>query len=128
LPETPLVVVMGQQFTGVTMAYTTSVNGSGGWARAPFLPANSLRTPAQFDLDLRLTRSIPVTERIRVLLFGEAFNATNTQRDTSVQNIAYTATTGAIRAVPGVGNGTGSFAFPYGTQARRLQVGVRIVF
>ena len=33
-PVTPLVLVSGQQFSGITMQYTTSLDGSGGWNRA----------------------------------------------------------------------------------------------
>jgi len=128
LPATPMVAVMGQQFSGVTMAYTTSLNGSGGWARVPFAQVNSLRAPRQSDLSARVSRTIRATERINVMLLIEAFNALNSQQATSVQTLAYTATSGVLRPVAGVGDGIGSYGFPYGTNARRAQVGLRIIF
>jgi hypothetical protein len=65
LPETPLVLVNGQQFTGVPMIYTNSLNGSGGWSRVPFQPVNSLLTGPQYNIDARITRDIPIRERIK---------------------------------------------------------------
>ena len=39
---------------------------------------NSLRGPGDTDLDLGVSRSFPITERVHFELRGEAFNATNT--------------------------------------------------
>ena len=46
-PVTPLVVVEGQQFSPITMDYTTSLNGSGGGNRVPFDDDNSLTTGSE---------------------------------------------------------------------------------
>jgi hypothetical protein len=126
--ETPMVIVSGQQFSGVTMVYTTSLNGSGGWSRAPFLPVGSLLTGPQYDLDARLSRTIPITERVKATLMFEAFNGLNHQYNTSVNNIAYTATAGVLKPVPLLGAGNAADGFPYGTNARRAQVALRITF
>jgi hypothetical protein len=128
LGKTPLVMVSGQQFTGVSMVYLDSLNGSGGWSRAPFEPVNSLPTGPQYDVDARLTRNIPVTERVKVQLMFEAYNLLNTQYNTSVNTIAYLATAGVLKPVPGVGVGNGANGFPWGDNARHLQVALRIVF
>jgi Carboxypeptidase regulatory-like domain/TonB dependent receptor len=128
LEKTPVVAISGQQFTGVSMVYLDSMNGSGGWSRVPFEPVNSLPTGPQYDVDARLTRNIPVTERVRAKLMLEAFNLLNTQYNTSVNTIAYLATAGVLRPVPGVGVGNGANGFPWGDNARRLQVALRIVF
>ncbi|PWU07436.1 MAG: hypothetical protein C5B51_10060 [Terriglobia bacterium] len=136
---TPVVTVEGQQFSGITMAYTSSLNGSGGWARVPFLPIDNLKTGPEYNVDARLVRTIPVTERIQVRLMFEAFNAFNTQYNTSVNTIAYTAMglppgvttgtrSGTLVPAPGVGNGIASHGYPDGTNARRAQVALRIVF
>jgi hypothetical protein len=128
LPETPMVVVSGQQFAGTTMSYTNSLNGSGGWSRVPFEGVNSLLTGPQYDVDARLTRQIPITERIQARLMLEAFNLLNTQYTTSVNTIAYLATSGVLKPVPGVGAGNAAGGFPWGDNARRAQVALRIVF
>jgi hypothetical protein len=128
LEKTPVVAISGQQFTGVSMVYLDSMNGSGGWSRVPFEPVNSLPTGPQYDVDARLTRNIPVTERVKVRLMLEAFNLLNTQYNTSVNTIAYLATAGVLKPVPGVGVGNAANGFPWGDNARRLQVAIRIVF
>ncbi len=126
--ETPLVQVNGQQFLGVTMAYTSSLTGMGGWSRAPFLPASSLPTGPQYDVDARISRAIPVTERIRARLMLEAFNTFNTQFTTSVNQVAYVATSGVLHPVAGLGAGNAADGYPFGTNARRAQVALRVEF
>ncbi len=128
LPETPIVLLSGQQFTGVTMLFPTSLNGSGGWSRVPFEQVNSLLTNRQYNVDARLTRDIPFGERIKARLMLEAFNALNTQYNTSVNTIAYLATSGVLRPVPGVGVGNAADGSPWGDNARHLQVALQIVF
>jgi hypothetical protein len=120
-PVTPLVLVNGQQFSSITIAYTNTLNGSGGWARVPFQMIGSLNTRKQYNVDARLA--------------FEAFDAFNTQYNTSLNAVAYTATptappagavsgpmTGVLRPVSGVG--TGNIA----SDARRCQVAFRVVF
>lgn len=134
-PETAVVAVAGQQFSGVTMAYTSSLNGSGGWARVPFSPIGGLHTGAQYNVDARISRSINLREGVRAVLMFEAFNAFNTQFDTAVNTIAFTATptspptgavngpaTGILRPVPGLGAGIAA------GPARQCQVALRITF
>jgi hypothetical protein len=128
LPQTPTVIVNGQQFTGVTMAFSTTLNGSDGWNRVPFEAVNSLRLDHEYDVDARITKILPFTERIRGLLMFEAFNALNQQYDTTMNTIAYSATSGVLKPVPGVGLGTSSYSPLYGTNARRAQVAFKVVF
>ena len=128
LGETPLIEVNGQQFTTATMLYLNSINGSGGWARAPFLPVNSLPTGQERVVDARVTRTLPFTERVKGMLMFEAFNVLNSQFNTSVNTIAYTATGGVLRPVPGVGLGNAAFGFASGTNARTCQLAFRLVF
>jgi hypothetical protein len=128
LGETPIVDLSGQQFTGTTMLFPNSLNGSGGWSRVPFQPVNSLLTGPEYDVDARLTREIRFTGRIQARLMFEAFNALNKQYNTSVNTIAYLATSGVLHPIPGVGAGTGADGSPWGDNARHLQVALRIVF
>jgi hypothetical protein len=128
LHETPIVVVSGQQFSGVTMSYTNSLSGSGGWARVPFLPVGGLLTGPEYDLDARVSRQIPITERVKASLMFEAFNVLNHQYTTSVNAIAFTATAGVLKPVPLLGAPNAADAFPYGSNARRAQVALRITW
>jgi hypothetical protein len=140
LYATPIVIVQGQQFSGVTMPYTSSLNGSGGWNRVPFMPIGSLPLGTQHTVDARISRSFPITERIKAVALFEAFNVFNSQFATSVNTIAYTAfaplaaglsngtRTGVLTPVTGLGQGTAGSGYPDGTNARRAQVGVRILF
>ncbi len=128
LPQSPLVLVTGQEFTGVTMLYTSSINGSGGWARAPFVAVNSLTMGSEYNLDARVSRTLDFGDRVKVTVLAEAFNALNKQYNTGINPIAYTATSGVIRPVPGGGVPNAANGFPYGNNARSAQVGLRVVF
>ncbi len=126
--EPATATVSGAAFPGVTLAYTSTLNGSGGWNRVPFLPVNSLSTSAEYRVDARITRTLPFSERVRGYLMFEAFNVFNTQYNTSVNTTGYTSSGGVLKPVAGVGTGNQSNAFPDGTDARRCQVALRITF
>ena len=128
LPETPIVIVNGQQFLGLSMTYTSSLNGSGGWSRVPFDGVNGLLTGPQYGVDARLSRQLPITERVKATLMLEAFDMLNTQFNTSLNTIAYQATSGVLRPVSGLGLGNGAAGFPWGDNARHVQLALRIVF
>jgi hypothetical protein len=136
LPETPIAITNGQQFANsvnnttaaITMLYVNSLNGSGGWNRVPFEDVNSLRNSAQYVVNARIAKVLPFTERVKGIIMFEAFNVFNNQYSTSLDTIAYTATLGVLKPVPGVGSATAADGYPYGTNARRTQVSLRIVF
>ncbi|WP_321474038.1 carboxypeptidase regulatory-like domain-containing protein [uncultured Paludibaculum sp.] len=115
------------QFSGINLAYFT-LNGSGGWNRAPFLPVGDLDIDRVFRVDARIVRSLPFSERVKASLMFEAFNAFNTQYNTAVNTTAYAAAAGIIKPLANVGNGTQSQGFPDGTNARRMQVALRLTF
>jgi hypothetical protein len=58
----------------------------------------------------------------------EAFNVFNTVYDTFVNTQAYAASNGVLNPVSGLGAGNQSQGFPDGTNARRAQVSLRVVF
>ena len=128
LPETAVVQVNGQQFSGITMVYTNSLSGTGGWNRMPLDQINALSTGNMHPVNARLTRNLPFTEKIHGELMFEAYNAFNSQFNTSVNNVAYVAQSGVLKPVTGVGDGNTSWGPMDGTNARRMQVGLRVVF
>ena len=82
-------------FNGITLANST-INGSGGWNRVPFLPVGTLDIDQTYNVDARLTRSLPFGERVKANLSFEAFNAFNTIHNTAVQTQAYSVNAGGI--------------------------------
>jgi len=128
LPATGTVTISGTQFSNTPLLYTSSLNGTGGWNRVPFLPVNSQPIDNEYRVDARLSRSIPITERIKASLLFEAFNVFNTQFNTGINTIAYTASAGVLRPVTSFGTGNASQAFPDGTNARRMQAAFRLDF
>ena len=120
-------------FQGVTLANST-LNGSGGWNRVPFWPVSTINIDQIYNVDARITRAIPISDRVRATLNFEAFNAFNTIHNTYVQTAAYSVSLGGIlkpvttNGVSHVGDGSQSQGFPDGTNARRMQVGLRFTF
>jgi len=111
------------------MLSTSSLNGFGGNSRVPFLPVNSLYTGAAYRDDLRLTKTIPVGESFKVMLNFEAFNISNSWSPTSITTQVYTEAKGVLTLTPAAYNvPSADGGFPDGTQARRLQASLRIVF
>jgi hypothetical protein len=140
LHQTATVILNGQQFSAITMDYTTSMDGAGGWARVPFYPVNSLNTGPRYDVDARVSRTFGFGERFKLTLLAEAFNVLNMQFNTSVNTVAFTSTatlpagflnghtSGTLKPVPLVGVGNAADGYPFGTNARRAQVAFRFVF
>lgn len=114
-------------FQGVTLANST-INGSGGWNRVPFLPVADLNIDKIYNVDLRLGHTYSLGERVKATLSFEAFNAFNTIHNTSVATQAYTVGSGGVLRPQAHGYGTGSAGFPDGTNARRAQAVLRINF
>jgi hypothetical protein len=122
----------GAQFAGISLNHGT-LNGSGGWNRVPFWPVNSMNIDQIYNVDARLSRSLPISERVKATLLFEAFNVFNTIHNTGVQTAAYAATGNVLKPVLTGGvslldTGNASQGFPDGTNARRMQVGIRVVF
>lgn len=127
-PATAVVLVNGQQFSDFSMAFPTTLNGGGGWARVPFLPVNSLYAEPGYTVNARLSRTQTFAERFKGTVLFEAFNLTNSQYDTGVNTIAYVASGGVLRPVPRLGAGNASHGYPNGTNARSCQVSFRLQF
>jgi len=112
------------------MLSTSSLNGFGGSSRVPFLPVDGIYSPAAYREDFRLTKIVPLpSERVNLALSFEAFNISNSWSPTSMTTHVYTEAKGILTLTPtafGLGSADGGFSD--GTQARRLQVSVRLTF
>lgn len=123
---TPVMQVTGSQFTG--QAFNTSLSGFGGSTQVPFLSRGSIPVDSTLRTDSRLTKIFSIRERTKLHLNFEVFNTFNRVSDTAVNTTAFTASAGVIRPVAGLGTGTASAGFPDGTNARRAQVSMRVLF
>jgi hypothetical protein len=109
------------------MYKTSNLSGSGLNGRVPFWPVGSLQTPPSYKADARITKIIPIRERTKLSVNFEVFNVSNTISDTSITSQAYTEAKGLLTLTPAsYGVGTADGGFPDGTQARRMQVALRL--
>jgi hypothetical protein len=122
-----LVLVSGVQTAAITPVYNTTLNGTGLWGHVPFEKTNTVPIGRQRSVDLRLSRVIPINERLQATLLVEAFNALNSQWNTAVQTYSYVAVGGNLHPLPNAGAGTESVGVE-GTNARRIQFAVRLRF
>ncbi len=132
--------------TNLPQAFTGTLNGLGGDNRVPFLPNNPLRIDPITRGDARVSKNIPIGEKMNLSLMFEVFNVSNTISNTSVSAGGFTAANKGTAAAPNFviapcasatattcapttpGLGTASSGFPDGTNARRGQVGLRFTF
>ncbi len=70
-----------------------SLNGSGGSVYLPTVGRNVLRLPEQIDLNLRLTRDIPLREGTQLRLSADIFNLPNHRNISAVTERAFLAGT-----------------------------------
>jgi hypothetical protein len=125
-PTTSTLRVSGTPFTGA--AFNTTLNGLAGSNRVPFLPFGNVDIDQVTRLDARIARELPFTERVKAYLQFEAFNVTNTVSNTFLITEAFSATGGVISPTATFRQPTQSQGFPDGTNARRAQVSLRLVF
>ncbi|MCU1232496.1 MAG: hypothetical protein JWP63_463 [Candidatus Solibacter sp.] len=125
-PAMALVSISGTPFAGA--AYNTTMNGFGGSTRVPFWPLNNLLTDPIIRTDARITKVLPIRERLRFQVSFEAFNVFNHTYSTSVITRAYNVANGVLTPSPRLGAGSASGGFPDGTNARRAQVVLRALW
>jgi hypothetical protein len=130
-PLQPTVQISGQPFPGTGTAApmsNTALNGFSGSGRVPFESVNSLDLDQRATFDARLTKIIPVNDRIKVFLNFEAFNVMNHTYLTGKIVTKYALSNLALTPIARYGEGNGSQGFPDGTNARRAQFSMRLVF
>jgi hypothetical protein len=113
--------------------------GSGGDRNmVPTIPRNSIRAPANYKLDLRVARQIRITERLSAEALVEGFNVFNHSNyngyfggvysAAATTNTTPLATPVLLTASPTYLTPNMDSSPPYGTNARRLQLSLRLRF
>jgi hypothetical protein len=112
------------------MFANTSITGSGFSFRVPWMVYNGYYLPASYRADARLSKMLPIKEKYTLSLAFEVFNLANTWSATGFSSSqAYTEAKGVLTPTPTklyIPSADGGF--PDGTQARRMQVGLRFQF
>jgi hypothetical protein len=115
-------------FPGLT-AVTSGIVGAGGSfgaSRLPWVGRNTFTSPGAASVDVRLSRDIHLTERVRWSLIAEAFNVANRYQITGVDMTQYQfgGSTLFPRASFGTRNASGTNLFG----ARQIELGTRFTF
>jgi TonB dependent receptor len=120
-----------------------SINGSGGAVYLPTVGRNTLRLPDSAHLDLRVSRAVHVTERVRMRGTAEIFNLTNRVNYSAITQRAFLVGTALNGVTPLVFQNAATVAAeglnvePFGTftaaatgqsQERQVQLGLRLEF
>ena len=105
---------------------TSGILGVGGDSRVPWLGRDIYVSPGANSVDLRLSRTINISERVHWLLIAEGFNVANRYEITGVDTTQYQigGTTLFPRPSFQTRNASGTNLFG----ARQIQLGTRITF
>ncbi len=127
-PATTTIRVVTSPFAGA--AFTTTLNGFGGSNRIPFEPFSNLDIDRVFRTDARISKLLPFNDQVKLYVNFEAFNVFNHVSNTFVNTEKYSAGNNTLVLTPsnGLGVGNQSQGFPDGTNARRAQFSMRLVF
>jgi hypothetical protein len=125
-PALATITVSGTPFPGA--AFNGSLNGLGASNRVPFWPVNNIDIDQIMRVDARVTRTFGISERFKLQLNFEAFNVSNSPYYTTVLTQAFTASNGILTPIQRFGEGSATGGFPDGTNARRLQAGLRLLW
>jgi hypothetical protein len=120
-----------------------SINGSGGAAYLPTVGRNTRRLPDAMHVNLRLSRSVSLTERLRVRGVAEVFNLTNRVNYSGIQQRAFLVGTAVNGVTPLAFQNAATIAseglntLPFGSftaagtsaaRERQVQLGLRLEF
>jgi hypothetical protein len=120
-----------------------SINGSGGSTYLPTVGRNTLRLPEQMRVNLRLSRSVPLGDRLKLKGIAEIFNLANRVNYSAVQQRAFLVGTAVAGVTPLVFQDAATVAAeglnvrPFGAftaagtseaRERQVQLGLRLEF
>lgn len=122
-------VETGQPYTGLVSS-DLNADGNSRTDRAPGVGRNTFNLPRNASLDPRITKNLPVTERIRFQLILEAFNVLNRNNVFAVSTTQFSKSTcgGApcLLPSPTFGAQTSNFSTPI--SPRIVQLGAKFIF
>jgi hypothetical protein len=143
-PYSPVITLASLQFLGTDGQLYNGFGGLRGQGSSsdrnvvPTLGRDSVYGDNNYRLDVRIARRFSIGERLKVEFFGEAFNIANHANYNGYNATAYTsvatATTTALATpvilnkVTNFGTANNDGSQPDGTNARRLQVSMRLKF
>jgi hypothetical protein len=119
--------ISGNAFTGALVS--GSLNGCGcGFSRVPFQPVSNIAVDPIAKIDARLSKKLPFTDRVTGYVTFEAFNVFNSQYNTNRRTAEYSLSGTTLSYITSYGTGSSTAASPDGTNARRAQVSLRVLF
>ena len=95
------------------------------------MPFNSIADLAIGNLyktDARLTKTVPIGEKLKMSLMFEAFNVFNTPYDTGRRGAEYDFSGTTLRRRADYATPSSTAASPDGTTSRRAQLSLRLLF
>ncbi len=106
---------------------SSSINGSGGDYRLPWVGRNTYRMPSTAIFDLSLAKTFPIREKYRLQFLAEGFNVFNHQNYTGASSYGYYISGNTLTYQSSFGRLTNSNSnFIY--TPRQIQFGVRLHF
>jgi hypothetical protein len=105
---------------------TASINGSGGPNYLPIAGRNSLRLPSLENVDVRVARTFPIGEKVKLEPVVEAFNVLNRTNVTGANTTAYTVSGNTLvyQSIFGKANAAGNTIY----RERQIQFAMRLSF
>ena len=136
VPAIPFVAADGNTYNG--FGGIRGQGTSGDRNLLPTIERNSIHGFANYKVDLRIARDIPITERMRIELLAEGFNIFNHSNFNGFNTTIYTvaastnttplATPLQLTSNAGYLNPSADGSPPDGTNARRFQLSIRFRF
>lgn len=116
----------GQPYSAMVSGTDLNNDGNNRSDRAPGFARNTFRLPAQFSIDPRITKDIPVAGRARIQLIAEAFNVLNRSNVSLERNVYYGFSSGQLVPQPNPATGFGSPTASSGP--RIMQLAAKVSF
>jgi hypothetical protein len=126
----------GHPYSGL-VNFDLNNDGNSATDRTPGLGRNTFSLPATISLDPRVTRAIPITERLKMEFIWEAFNVLNHPNIVAVHTTQYSVSSnslpcGAIAGTPCLlpnGSGLNGFGMPTSSSGPRImQLSAKLIF
>jgi len=124
----------GHPYSGL-VNFDLNNDGNSATDRTPGLGRNTFYLPASISLDPRVTRAIPITERIKMQLIWETFNVLNHSNIVGVRTNQYAVSSNSLRCgaanapclIP-TNTGINAFGMPTSSSGPRImQVSIKLV-